>query len=431
MKERCGYLEKKTSNAAAKFNKRAVEEETIAKGDDLMLLAPRTLIVLSVFVLLIGSGLASERASAQSGDASGILLVNAKVNGKSASLLLDTGSERSCLDDGFAAELGLKPIATRSIQRPYSTETGNVLRVGNLSVGSSNIRDVEMITIDLTSASKALGLHIDGVLGSDILRRYRITLNFSTGSVKIDLQSHPQTNGFAVKLHAIGSRYFVHVTIQGVPMELLLDTGTTLSSISQSGWDQLTHKWIPTRLIEGVRSSGNVSGSQLVCIPQMAVGRIVDHNFPVRVQPPTPAGIFADPGFNGLLGSDFLKQFVVTLDLANDTMYLSKARRYKVDVNRFSTIGIQFIKDSLGTFTIVAIWTPSPASNAGLEVGDQIVAVNGLNTTPMDLEGLSRQIHGKSGQEVQLVIRSRGQERTIPLAISNLLCRDPAVVSEH
>jgi len=112
-------------------------------------------------------------------------------------------------------------------------------------------------------------------------------------------------------------------------------------------------------------------------------------------------------------------------------MYLSKDRRYQMDVNRFSTIGIQFVKDSLGTFTIVAVWTPSPAAKAGLEVGDQIVAVNGLDTAPMDMEGLSRQIHGKSGQEVRLVIRSSGQERTIPLAISNLLCKAPAVVSEH
>lgn len=201
-----------------------------------MLLIPRTLTVLSVFVLLIGGGLAPDRASAQSRDPSGILLVNAKINGKPARLLLDTGSERSCLDDGFAAQLGLKPTATQSIQRPYSTETGNVLRVGDLSVDSSNIRDIEMITIDLTPASKALGLHIDGILGSDILRRYRITLNFSTGAVKVDLNSHPPTNGFVVKLHAIDSRYFVHVTIQGAPMELLLDTGTNLSSISQSGW---------------------------------------------------------------------------------------------------------------------------------------------------------------------------------------------------
>ncbi len=396
-----------------------------------MLFCPRTLIVLSVLVFVVGSGLATDRTSAESRNASGILLVNAKVNGKSASLLLDTGSDRSCLDDGFAAQLGLKPTATQSIQRPYSTETGNVLRVGDLSVDSSNIRDVEMIMIDLTPASKALGLHIDGILGSDILRKYRITLNFSTGSVKVDLNSHPPTNGFVVKLHAIDSRYFVHVTIQGVPMELLLDTGTNLSSISQSRWAQLTKKWMPTRLIEGVRSSGNSSGSQLVCIPQIAIGRIAYHNFPVRIQPPTSGGIFADPSFNGLLGSDFLRQFVVTLDLANDTMYLSKDHRYQTDVNRFSTIGIQFVKDSLGTFTIVAVWIPSPAATAGIEVGDQIVAVNGLNTAPMDLGGLSRQIHGKSGQEVRLVIRSSGQERAISLAISDLLCKAPAFVSEH
>ena len=130
-----------------------------------------------------------------------------------------------------------------------------------------------------------------------------------------------------------------------------------------------------------------------------------------------------------LLGSDFLKQFVVSLDLANDSLYLRPDPNFKADQDRFSTIGIQFAKDPSGFFTVMAVWSPTPASQGGLEIGDQILSVNGLSTIEMTQEELSQHLHGESGRKIQLVIRSGENQRTVRLEIRNLLCQSPLIVT--
>jgi hypothetical protein len=68
-------------------------------------------------------------------------------------------------------------------------------------------------------------------------------------------------------------------------------------------------------------------------------------NVPFRVQPETRDGLFADAGLDGLLGSDVLRRYIVTLDLANDRMYLTGYPNSHTDQYVFSTTGIQFARD--------------------------------------------------------------------------------------
>jgi C-terminal processing protease CtpA/Prc len=149
----------------------------------------------------------------------------------------------------------------------------------------------------------------------------------------------------------------------------------------------------------------------------------------MRVQPPTSAGFFSNPDVDGLLGSDFLKQFVISLDLANNSLYLSPDPNFKADQDRFSTIGIQFAKDPTGFFTVMAAWSPTPASQEGLKIGDQILSVNGLSTIEMTQEDLSQQLHGESGRKIQLVIGSSENQRTVRLEIRSPLCQSPLIVT--
>ena len=155
----------------------------------------------------------------------------------------------------------------------------------------------------------------------------------------------------------------------------------------------------------------------------MLIGRASYENLPMRVLPPTSAGILSNPDVSGLLGSDFLMRFVVLLAFANDSLYLSPDPNFKADQDRFSTIGIQFAKDSTGFFTVMSVWSPTPASEANFNVGDQILSANGLSTIEMTQEDLSRQLHGKPGREIQVDISSYGSRRTVRLAIRNLLCQ--------
>ena len=387
--------------------------------------APGVLSRLVLFIpLSVLGGTAFTSADAQSRNVDGSFLVDARVDGSLAVLVLDTGAEHSLLDREFAKRLGLHPIADGDVQKPYSSGKNQIVRVSDLEIQSIHSSDLNVMTDDLAASSGALGVRIDGVLGNDFLRRFTVTLDYSAGSVTFEHRSvsHP---GVPINLDRVGNRYFVHLKFDGVLLSFLLDTGTNFSALSQSGWAKLNRDKTLLPLIDGVRSSGTSATSKLACIQRVTLGRNSYQNLPVRVQPPMSAGIFANPVVDGLLGSDFLMQFVVSLDLANNALYLNPDRNFTADRDRFSTIGIQFAKDPSGYFTIMAVWRPTPASEANIKEGDQILSVNGLNTIDMSQEDLSRQLHGKPGREIQLTIRSEGGPRTLNLRTRNLVCEFP------
>jgi predicted aspartyl protease len=383
-----------------------------------LLLLPLTLLSASII----------RTASAQSRNVDGTFLVDASVNGSPAVLVLDTGAEHSLLDREFAQRLDLHPVAYAELQTPYSSENAEVMLVPHLDIQAVHSSGLRMMTHDLAATSGALGVHIDGALGNDVLRKFTITLDYSVGSVtfgRISVAPH----GVPIKLHRIGNRYFAHLNLEGVPLTFLLDTGTNFSVLSNSGWSRLNQDKKALPVIDGVRSSGTSAPSKLVCIRQMTIGRTSYENLPVRVQPPTSAGFFSNPDVDGLLGSDFLKQFAVSLDLANDALYLSPDPNFKADQDRFSTIGIQFAKDPSGFFTVMAVWSPTPASQGGVKIGDQILSVNGISTLEMTQEDLSRQLHGEPRRKIQLVIGSGENQRAVRLEIRNLLCQSPLTVT--
>ena len=110
-------------------------------------------------------------------------------------------------------------------------------------------------------------------------------------------------------------------------------------------------RWHPQTTLDGVRSSGGSVGAKFVLMPRVDIGGVTSRNVPLRVQPQTRDGLFADAEFDGLLGTDVLRQFIVTLDLANNKMYLIRNPNGHVDrYCLFSTIGIQFAKDVDGDF---------------------------------------------------------------------------------
>jgi predicted aspartyl protease len=377
-------------------------------------------VMLLVIALIILSGTLIKSANAQSRNVDGTLLVEVRIDRAPAVLLLDTGAEHSLLDREFAQRLGLRPVGLANIEKPYSSYQSELVLVTNLEIQSVHIKEIKMLTDDLAASSGALGVHIDGILGNDIFGKFTVTLDYSAGSVTFGpISIH---HGVPIKLRRIGDRYFANLRSGGVPLTFLLDTGTNFSSLSQGGWSRLNQDKRALPAIDGVRSSGTSATSKLVCIPQMLIGRASYENLPMRVLPPTSVGILSNPDISGLLGSDFLMRFVVLLDFANDSLYLSPDPNFKADQDRFSTIGIQFAKDPSGFFTVMAVWSPTPASEANFNVGDQILSANGLSTIEMTQEDLSSQLHGKPGREIQVDISSHGSQRTVRLAIRNLLC---------
>ena len=378
--------------------------------------APVSLCLLLVFLVYCLSAEPLRAATA------GVVLVAAIVEGRAGMFLLDTGANRSCLDTAFAARLGLVVESPASLTRNYGEDAAGKIRVHEFGIGQLHLHDLSMLSTDLSASFGRAGVAVDGIIGTDVLRLAVVKIDFSSGTARFALGGQTPPGEQMVELQPVGSLYFISLIVQGTPTRMLLDTGTNFTSVSSAAWSRVTAHWQPLSMIDGIRSTGGSNNAQFVLIPQVSIGGSPSRDVPLRIQPQTESGLFSDMAFDGLLGSDVLRPFFVTLDLANNKMYLARNRNSHVDRYLFSTIGIQFAKNDDGRFTIVAVWTPSPAAAAGLQIGDLIVSVNDLDVRRMSLDELSREFHGEPGTALHLVIDSAGREHVVPVAINCLLC---------
>ncbi|MDR7484491.1 MAG: S41 family peptidase [Armatimonadota bacterium] len=80
-------------------------------------------------------------------------------------------------------------------------------------------------------------------------------------------------------------------------------------------------------------------------------------------------------------------------------------------------IGI-VLQDQAGQAVITEVLDNSPASEAGLQAGDQITAVNGTPTAGLSLDQISQMIRGAEGTEVSLSLRRPGQVDPITVTMT-------------
>jgi carboxyl-terminal processing protease len=89
----------------------------------------------------------------------------------------------------------------------------------------------------------------------------------------------------------------------------------------------------------------------------------------------------------------------------------------KMMTNEFTGIGIEIAKPK-GLLTVASLLPDTPAYKSGLDAGDVIEAVDGVETKDMSLICAVRKITGPQGTEVRLTIRRPGQEKTRDITIT-------------
>jgi hypothetical protein len=100
--------------------------------------------------------------------------------------------------------------------------------VNNVGLGSALARDLEMIELPMEAARKAAG-HIDGVLGQNFLNTAPWLLNLDGGYLVFDPMrtlARPTSEPAVAATDGRG-RILVSATVNGNPIRLVLDSGTT------------------------------------------------------------------------------------------------------------------------------------------------------------------------------------------------------------
>jgi C-terminal processing protease CtpA/Prc len=108
----------------------------------------------------------------------------------------------------------------------------------------------------------------------------------------------------------------------------------------------------------------------------------------------------------GSIGADILKRFTVVFDYHANEMLLKSNSSFK-DKFRYNLSGIDITTPipDIPVFEIVKIRKGSPAWIAGLEVGDQIVTINGVETSEYRLSNIVQMLQSRDGKKLTVGIR--------------------------
>ena len=168
--------------------------------------------------------------------ASGAVLpvLDVRVNGRSASFLLDTGAGETILDPALASEVGVRTFgadsATFAAGRVGSFEHGIL---DSLSLGGATVREVPVVVQSTTAyAPAAGGRAVGGILGTGLLSRFRATIDF--GREVLELRARggeaSATDGVALPFWLLGDHFVtLHATVAGsVETLVVFDTGLAM-----------------------------------------------------------------------------------------------------------------------------------------------------------------------------------------------------------
>ena len=116
------------------------------------------------------------------------LLVPVFIDGRGPyQLVLDTGATLTCLDQALAAELGLERARGAVGVGAGIGGSGRLrlFRVDSLRVGAARLEDLTVCALDLAHIA-ALDAQVKGLLGLNVLRNFKVTLDFERKIVRLE-----------------------------------------------------------------------------------------------------------------------------------------------------------------------------------------------------------------------------------------------------
>ena len=336
--------------------------------------------------------------------------------------MIDTGSAGSAIDSDAAKALGLSTEGQERIEKNFREIVADRVEIPTFRIGNLAFNNLKFYEMNLASL-RTVGAKVDGVLGNDILERMVFRLDYSRQQLVFESSGIPNSAGSVVALRRSKGQFLISTTLVSEPIDLVLDTGTNLTNLSWKSWERVTRTWKPTRIVEGITRSGNpTSPAILVCLPEVRLGDAVMRHQAVRAQMKSDEGAFASEDFGGILGGEILRHFEVTFDLGHDRIFLKRDTAYHADPYKYVTIGLQFGKDDAGMYRIMSVWKNTPASRAGLQPGDTLLAINREPTGPLTVQDISKRLHAREGTRIELTIERDQQRSTIALQTRRLLC---------
>ncbi len=263
------------------------------------------------------------------GGAQPLILLPTQVNGAGPfDFILDTGAGTSLLSAELAQQLKVKVLGTKEGQGAGGKISVSLAKVDSLAVGQAKIDEVEVGIVDLSHIAKTIGTKIDGDVGYNFLKHFRVTIDYQSGEIRFDDPKRTENLRRSSKTETsmrLASQakplvlVDVHANGRG-PFQFAIDTGTSTTAISPDLARQLDLEGSPIGPLTTGGAQVQVTAGRLQSF-QVGGARVDDLIVVV-------ADFFAmlsqavGAKLDGIVGYNFLRNFRVVIDYPSEKFRL-------------------------------------------------------------------------------------------------------------
>ena len=254
------------------------------------------------------------------------MLVPVSINdAEPAEFILDTGASISLLTPELAARLGIAPTATREARGAAGTVTVALASVKSLALGQARLEDVPVaITDDLHRIGAAVGAAINGDIGYNVLKHFRLRIDYARSRLHLSRREPGAIDPGGVRFtlaHPEKPLVLVPARVNGRgPFQFALDTGASRTVIAP---DLARSLGITSVADDPLTAGGGRVASSLGWVDVLAVGTArVEHLTVAVADFLVMLSDAIGTRLDGIVGYNFLREFTVTIDYPAETLWL-------------------------------------------------------------------------------------------------------------
>jgi len=351
------------------------------------------------------------------------IYVDAKLNGRTFALLVDTGAS-NVMTPTTARALRLRSVGDGQVKGAGElTARASFTRVRSLVLGDVRLRDQLFAVVPLEKLGDVEGVPFHGILGYELFKRLVVRIDYPARRMTLsDEQEAPGAAGVAVPFVFNHTVPEVAGAIDGIAASFDIDTGSRASVGLNSPFVQrhaLRARFKPS--VEAVTGwgIGGATRGTVARVGALRLGPVEIANVIVDMSRQR-SGVLSHAAPAGSIGSGLLKRFVVTFDYPRQRIHLSTHAESGTR-DPYDRSGI-WINRTKGGFRVDGVVVGSPAARAGIADGDVILAVDGKLASHLALDDVRDRLRDAPvGTKVRLTVRSGGRAREAVITLRELI----------
>jgi hypothetical protein len=282
---------------------------------------------------------------------------------------------------------------------------------------------------------------VEAMLSAGVLKQFRVTLDYQAPSLTLAKPSVVPAPGIpvSIKVNDATGLISVDAKVDGKSYPIVIDSGGGYSWWRGSvvrGWLDAHPGWYRAEGAEGQSNQAMVGfdfeqQATVVRVPHLSLGNVDIRSVGILGAGPAQGGVFspllarlfwhlwgegAPEPVDGWIGGNVLRDYRLTIDYAHHVSYWQRTADEMLD--DLNSVGISLIHGTRNYFVGEIVQNGCDALIAGVEIGDKLLAVDGLDISSASRGEVIAALHGQAGEHRLLTLDRDGRKLTVDAAVT-------------